>query len=207
MIHSPSSFTARMNEFRIWPSAFSVRNDSRVGAVCEPPRSAARSLIRNTWPHVITISGARANETAAFASTAIPPSNSSRAVAAGIAGARSAKPDAAPGRHANLATRPHFASPRRKTRSGVAGLSAPHSPMVAPRSPSKIAAPAAPSSAPSRTASRTKSCITVCCRNRTSVFDGCTFTSTSAAGISIKSSTTGNTVGGRILRYASVSAC
>src|SRR6516164_659837 len=53
-----------------------------------------------------------------------------------------------------------------------------------------------------RTESRTKSCVTVDCRKRTSVFDGCTLTSTSPLGISKNRSTTGYTVGGRILRYA-----
>jgi len=42
-----------------------------------------------------------------------------------------------------------------------------------------------------RTVSRTKSCITVDWRKRTSVFEGWTLTSTSPGGISKKSSTTG----------------
>ena len=42
-----------------------------------------------------------------------------------------------------------------------------------------------------RTESRMKSCSIDDCRKRTSVFDGCTFTSTSVDGISRNSSTTG----------------
>ena len=42
-----------------------------------------------------------------------------------------------------------------------------------------------------RTESRMKSCSSDDCRKRTSVFDGCTLTSTSVNGISRKSSTTG----------------
>ena len=58
-----------------------------------------------------------------------------------------------------------------------------------------------------RTVSRIKSCTKLGCRKRTSVLAGCTFTSTSCGGISRNSSTTGNEVGGMMLRYASVSAC
>src|SRR5208283_2708711 len=58
-----------------------------------------------------------------------------------------------------------------------------------------------------RTESRMKSCTKLDCRKRTSVLAGCTFTSTSCGGISRKINTTGNEVGGIMLRYASASAC
>ncbi len=51
-----------------------------------------------------------------------------------------------------------------------------------------------------RKLSRTKSWTRLCCRKRTSVLAGCTFTSTSSGGISRNKSTTGKLVGGITLR-------
>ena len=54
-----------------------------------------------------------------------------------------------------------------------------------------------------RIASRVKSCTNCGCRKRTSIFAGCTFTSTSSYGMSRNSSVAGKTPAGTILRYAS----
>ena len=51
-----------------------------------------------------------------------------------------------------------------------------------------------------RIESRTRSCIKLPWRNRTSVFEGWTFTSTSLGGISRKISATGKTPAGRMFR-------
>ena len=78
-IHRPSSFTARMNEFRIWPTGLSVTSEARVGS---------RSVTSMAGAHPLSgiASGPRATGMAAFASTAMPPSNCSRAEPGGMVG-------------------------------------------------------------------------------------------------------------------------
>ena len=147
-----------------------------------------------------TGSGARASATAALASTEIPsPPNCSRSVIAGSTGACRANPGGAAGAYAARQAAISTVLRDPGVSDGVAVGRAVIS--VTNCGTGRAFTRAA------LTESRTKSCNKLCWRKRTSVFEGWTFTSTSPLGNSRKSSTTGNTLGGITLRYASVRAC
>src|SRR5581483_5212291 len=100
MIHKPSSLTARMKEFRICPIGFSVAN---AGAKA---LSSYASGIGATQPLSGMIKRAAARETAALASTAMPPSKRKRSATGAGKGAVKANPAAEEGSYKDFQAAP-----------------------------------------------------------------------------------------------------
>ena len=186
MIHSPCGLIARMNESRICPTGFSVASDSSpTGASSSassgeqpfPPRAIAAR--RAAGPPKVC-GPKRATGIAALPSTANPlPSNCKRrgerrnllrAQCEGRIGFGHVQFAAAKSRAPGVSDGDAV---------GCAWISV----MNAGTGRDFIST--------ARTESRMKSCRSDDCRKRTSVFEGCTFTSTSVNGISRNSSTTG----------------